>query len=190
MSFEASSSQSAEGKMKMVYLIVILSILARFIPHVSNFSPVYGALLLGGAHLKKRESVWFPVLLLGASDIVLTHFVYHLNVGWTEVIQMAAFASIAMTGWTLRRRFTFLRFGVACVAGPSAFYLISNFGVWLGFHHYPLTWKGLVACYVAGIPYYGRSLASTILFAAILFGSQHLHAARMDGRRHSDAIAR
>ena len=26
----------------MVYLIVLLSVLARFIPHIPNFSPVYG----------------------------------------------------------------------------------------------------------------------------------------------------
>lgn len=41
----------------MVYLIVLLAVLARFIPHIPNFSPVYGALLFGGAHLRKRDSI-------------------------------------------------------------------------------------------------------------------------------------
>ena len=172
----------------MVYVMIVLAVLTRFIPHVHNFSPVYGALLFAGAHLKKRDSVWFPVLLLGLSDIVLTNFIYGMNIGWAELVQMAAFASIAMTGWVLRKHFTALRFGLACFAGPTAFYLISNFGVWLGFHSYPPTWQGLVACYIAGIPFYGRSLASTILFAAILFGVQHFHAARAERSRHSRAI--
>ena len=174
----------------MVYVMIILAILTRFIPHVHNFSPVYGALLFGGAHLKKRDSVWFPVLLLGVSDIVLTNFIYRMNIGWAELVQMVAFASIAMTGWILRKRFTALRFGLACFAGPTAFYLISNFGVWLGFHSYPPTWQGLIACYSAGIPFYGRSLASTILFAAILFGMQRLHSVHMEQTRHSPAIVR
>lgn len=173
----------------MVYVIIVLAVLARFIPHVHNFSPVYGALLLGGAHLKKRDSVWFPVLLLGVSDIVLTNLIYGMNIGWAELIQMAAFASIAMTGWILRQRFTPLRFGLACFGGPTAFYLISNFGVWIGFHSYPPTWQGLIACYISGIPFYGRSLASTILFATILFGMQHLRSVYLERSRHSQAVA-
>jgi len=41
----------------MVYLIIVLAVLARFIPHVWNFSPVYGALLFGGANMRKRDSI-------------------------------------------------------------------------------------------------------------------------------------
>lgn len=66
----------------MAYIVIVLATLARFIPHAWNFSPVYGALLFGGANMRKRDSVWFPVLTLGASDIVLTKFIYHLNLGW------------------------------------------------------------------------------------------------------------
>jgi len=172
----------------MAYLIIVLSVLSRFVPHVWNFSPVYGALLFGGANLKKRDSVWFPVLLLGVSDIVLTNFIYHMNIGWEELIQMAAFASIAVMGWTLRGRFTASRFTLACLGAPTAFYLISNFGVWLGFHTYPPTWSGLVACYVAAIPFYGRSLASTVLFAGIFFAARQLHAARLSRSRNAHAI--
>ena len=127
----------------MVYLIVLLAVLARFIPHIPNFSPVYGALLFGGAHLRKRESIWFPLVLLGASDFVLTTVIYRMSIGWGELVQIAAFAAIAMIGWLLRPRVTLRRFSFACVAGPTAFYLISNFGVWLGWHMYPPTWAGL-----------------------------------------------
>jgi hypothetical protein len=172
----------------MAYLIIVLSVLSRFVPHVWNFSPVYGALLFGGANLNKRDSVWFPVLLLGASDVVLTNLVYHMNIGWEELIQMAAFASITVTGGMLRGRFSTSRFTLACLGGPTAFYLISNFGVWLGFHSYPPTWSGLVACYVAAIPFYGRSLASTVLFAGIFFAAQQLHAARLSRSRNAHAI--
>jgi len=162
------------------YVMIVLAVLARFIPHLPNFSPVYGALLFGGAHLSKRESLWFPLILLGASDCVLTGLVYHRNIGWMELIQLAAFAAIALVGWTLRRRFTWRGFSAACVAGPSAFYLISNFGVWLGWHSYPPTWEGLIECYVAGIPFYGYSLASTFVFGAALFGMYEFFVTRAE----------
>jgi hypothetical protein len=171
----------------MVYLIILLAVLARFIPHVPNFSPVYGALLFGGARLKKRDSIWFPVVLLAASDFVLTTFVYHLRIGWVELVQIAAFGSIAAIGWSLRQRVTLMRLSIAGVGGATAFYLISNFGVWLGWRMYPPTWAGLVQCYVAGIPFYGYSLLSTVLFSAVLFGLYEFYSRR---GRHVPAEAR
>ena len=158
----------------MIYVIILLSVLTRFLPHTWNFSPVYGALLFGGAHLKKRESVWFPVALLALSDFLLTTFVYRLHIGWLELVQVAAFASIALIGWVLRRGLTAGRFSFACFAGPTAFYLISNFGVWLEWHTYAPTWAGLMQCYVAGIPFYGYSLLSTYIFSGVLFGTYEL----------------
>ncbi len=88
----------------MVYLIIVLAVLARFLPHAWNFSPVYGALLFGGARLNKRESIWCPALLLAISDFILTDFVYHLHLGWKVIFQVAAFASISFAGWLLRER--------------------------------------------------------------------------------------
>ncbi len=171
----------------MVYLIIVLAVLARFVPHISNFSPVYGALLFGGAYLNKRDSVWFPVALLGLSDSVLTNLVYHMSIGWMELVQMAAFAAIALIGWSLRRQFTISRFIVACSAGPTAFYLVSNFGVWLGWRTYPPTWEGLIQCYIAAIPFYGYSLSSTFLFGGVLFGIYEL-CLRRYGHSHRSEV--
>ena len=173
----------------MPYLLIVLATLTRFIPHPWNFSPVYGALLFGGAHMKKRDSIWLSTITLGISDVVLTKFSYHLQLGWDELLQMAAFASIAMIGWILKGRFSIGRLTFACLAAPTSFYLISDFGVWLGFNTYPHTWTGLVACYLAAIPYQGRITVSTVLFAGILFGTEQLHAARAQRGKHTQAIA-
>lgn len=160
----------------MAYLTIILAVLTRFIPHPWDFSPVYGALLFGGANMKKSKSIWFSALTLGGSDVVLTKYIYHFNIGWGELIQIAAFVSIVMIGWILKKHFSVVRLGAACLAAPLSFYLISDFGVWLGYGSYPHTWNGLLACYVAAIPYQGRIAASTALFAVVLFGAQQIHA--------------
>jgi hypothetical protein len=179
----------------MPYLVIVLAVVTRFIPHLPNFSPVYGALLFGGANMKKQDSIWFSALTLGASDVVLTKFIYHLNIGhlnfvWGELIQLAAFVSIATIGWVLHKRFSIGRLAFACLAAPTAFYFISDFGVWLGFNSYPHTWNGLVACYVAAIPFQGRISASTVLFSAVFFGGQQIYAARAARRKHAQALAR
>jgi len=172
----------------MAYLTIIVAVLTRFIPHPWDFSPVYGALLFGGANMKKRDSIWFSALTLGASDVVLTRFIYHLNLGWGELIHMAAFVSIAMIGWILKKHFSVVRLGFACLAAPLSFYLISDFGVWLGYGSYPHTWNGLLACYIAAIPYQGRITASTALFAVLLFGAQQIYLWQANRKKHLHAF--
>ena len=161
----------------MAYSLIVIAVLCRFVPHIHNFSPVYGALLFGGAHLRKRDAIWFPAVLLAASDFVLTDVIYHLNIGWLEVVQLAAFASIALIGELLRRRAGWLRLAGACAASSLSFFVISNFGVWLGWNSYPYTWQGLVQCYVAAIPWYGQTLISTFVYAGLFFGCYGIYAA-------------
>jgi len=169
----------------MTYLILTLAVVARFIPHPANFSPVYGALLFGGAYLRKRDSIWFPLCLLALSDVVLNRFVYHvgIGVGWTEGVQLAAFAAVALIGWSLRQKLTARRWVTAVLAGPTVFFLISNFAVWLGFRMYPASWTGLVGCYVAGLPFYGSTLVSGVLASALLFGGYELYRRRAHARQ-------
>src|SRR5437660_11732678 len=111
----------------MVYLIIVLAVLARFLPHAWNFSPVYGALLFGGARLTKREAIWFPALLLGISDFILTAFVYHLHLAGQVIFQVAAFASISFAGRLLPERIGLRRFISPSVLAATAFYLTSTF---------------------------------------------------------------
>jgi hypothetical protein len=159
----------------MSYLVVLLAVLTRFIPHMPNFSPVFGALLFGGAHLKRRDAIWYPLLLLAVSDVVLATQVYRMRLGWGQSITWLGFAAVALIGYWLRKRETIARVGVAALAGPTAFFFISNFGVWLGWRMYPATWDGLITCYVAALPFYRNSLISSVAYTALLFSANHIY---------------
>lgn len=155
----------------MTYLIFALAVLTRFVPHPWNFSPVFGALLFGGAKLPKRDAIWFPVAVLTVSDVLLTTQVYGQPMQWSHGWSPISFAAVAAVGWALLRSKTSIRrFAAAAAAGPSAFYIISNLGVWIGSSSYPKTWQGLTACYVAALPYYRNSLLASFVFGAALFG--------------------
>jgi hypothetical protein len=171
----AARAIAQEKEQAMSYLVVLIAVLARFLPHVPNFSPVFAALLFGGAHLKRRDSIWYPVALLAASDVVLTTLVFRMRLGWGQSITWLGFAVVALIGYWLRKRESVGRIGLAALAGPTAFVLISNFGVWLGWRMYPASWEGLVACYLAAVPFYRNSLLSSIVYAALLFGGYELY---------------
>lgn len=162
----------------MSYLVVLVSVLTRFIPHLPNFSPVFAALLFGGAHLKRRDAIWYPLLLLAVSDAVLTTVVYRMQVGWGQSITWFAFFAVIMIGYSLRNRETISRVGAAAVAGPTAFFVISNFGVWFAGHMYPRTGAGLTTCYVAALPFYKNSLLATAVYSAVLFGAHEIYRRR------------
>jgi uncharacterized protein DUF6580 len=155
----------------MTYLIVVLAVLARFAPHPPNFTPAFGVLLFGGAYLKRRDSIWFPVALLALSDLVLTTWVYGMRVSWSEPLDWLGFALIALLGLWLRSRISARNVVAASLAGPTAFFLVSNFGVWLGWRMYPPTWAGLIACYVAALPFFGNSLVASVLYSGLLFSA-------------------
>ena len=166
----------------MIYLIVALAIAARFIPGAANFSPVYAGLLFGGVYLKKRDSIWFPVLLLAGSDLLVNALLYQMPFQWMQTLNWVGFAAIVMVGWWLQKRVTMRNVLIASVAGPSVFFLISNFAVWIGGGMYPPTFGGLAACFVAAVPFYGNSLISGVLFSGILFGAYGFYRRRAHSR--------
>ncbi len=173
----------------MTYLIVLLVVLARFAPHPPNFSPVFGALLFGGAYLKSRDSVWFPVMLLAASDIVLTKLIYRMELDWTSLLVWLGFAVVALIGRWLRNQVSVRTVLAAALAGPIAFFLISNFAVWLGWRMYPPSWQGLVACYLAGLPFFRNSLLSSLLFSGLLFGAYEFYRRKFVAHRPHNSVA-
>lgn len=161
----------------MIYLVFVLVVLTRFItdPHVPTLTPVFGALLFTGARMRKRDAVWFPVTVLAVSDWILTTQVFHIQARWQDAITLLGFAAMAAIGGLLRSKWSALR-ALACgIGGPTAFFAISNFGVWLGWNLYPRTRLGLEACYIAALPYYRDSILSTLLFGSILFAGYEVH---------------
>ncbi len=95
---------------------------------------------------------------------------------------------MALIGWWMRDRVTVRRVLAAALAGPTVFFIISNFAVWLGGHLYAPTAAGLTACYLAALPFYGNSLAAGVLFSGVLFGGFEYYRRRV--RRDRSAVAR
>jgi hypothetical protein len=55
------------------------------------------------------------------------------------------------------------------IASPTLFFVITNFGVWMGSSFYPNSFDGLIACYTLGLPFYSNSLISTLLFSSCFY---------------------
>jgi hypothetical protein len=146
--------------------LMVLGSLIRVTQHW-NFAPVGALSLFAGARLRGWQAYLLPLVLMAATDPLL---------GGYSAATPLVYASFLINVWIgtrLRQSENPLAIGAAAVAGSLQFFLITNFAAWVGFNTYPHTWAGIVSCYVAGIPFFGRTLASDVFYSAVLFG---LHA--------------
>jgi len=151
--------------------LVIGGVALRVVPHPWNFAPIGAIALFAGARFERWSvALLTPLITMFAGDTLLEIFTGHGYHSLMPVIY-ATYALIALLGMTLRdRRTSFFAIGGCVLASATIFYLVTNFAIWLTSPLYAKTGAGLIACYVAAIPFFGNTLASDALFSALLFG--------------------
>jgi len=185
------SRESAGHAAGSAYFLVFAATLAGLLPHWPNFTPVFGAMLLGGARLQRRDALWYPLLLWGACVALQARWIYHSPLGWGSVAwALAGMGPVILAGTGLRRRAGKAWLAVAATAGATGFFLVSNFGVWWGGALYAKTWAGLSACFLAAVPFYGNSVLAGLLFGALLLAAQDAAHAALPRRQPAPALAR
>lgn len=161
------------------YVFVLLAIAVRFLPfagplnvlpHAWHFTPLAASLLFFGARGSRRQ-MWVPLVLLAATDVVLTRFIYAYTFSWDHLVTWAWYAGILWLGTSLREKAGFWRVAVAAVTSSVSFFLISNFAVWAAWPGmYPRTFAGLMMSYTAGLPFFRATAESDLFFSLAFFG--------------------
>ena len=150
----------------LAFVILILGIALRIIPHTPNFSPLIAIALFSGVYLNKRYNLWLPLLLIILSDLII---------GLHQVILFTwgAIFLITLLGIFLRKYKNTLTVIFSSILGAFAFFIITNFGVWiLGW--YPQNLTGLIGCYIMALPFFRITLMSTIFYVTCFFGIYEL----------------
>ncbi len=176
-----------------VLIGMILAVaLSRLLPHPPNFSPVEAMALFGGAYFaRKAMAVLVPLVALFISDLALglimggEYFSYFTSAGFWLVY--ATIAGLSLMGFGLRGRVSFGRVTGYSLLSALLFFLVTNFGVWWGASFYPQNFNGLIAAYVAGLPFLQNGLLGTLFYAAVLFGGYELLKTRLPqlGAQHA-----
>jgi hypothetical protein len=176
------------------YLFLIFAVLTRVLPHPDwlNFTAVGAMLIYFGARRSWRE-IAAPLAALIAVDYCLTVFVYHYSFHpQAYLLTWAWYAmAFALGRILLHARTSFLRVAASVFLGPTSFFVLSNFAVWVmdstGIT-YARSLGGLVTCYVAALPFYRNDLLSTGFFLALAFGIPALVRRTAEARALGDRI--
>jgi len=177
------SSLLAPGPLLLAALIVVAA-LSRLLPHPPNFSPVEAIGLFGGAYFASRAwAVVVPLLAMLLSDVALATLNGGAYASWFGnggiALVYLAVALCAVLGFGLRGKVGGARVLGYAVLGSVLFFAISNFGAWLFEPMYPKTAAGLLAAYVAGVPFFQSTVLGTMAYSALLFGGFSLLRARL-----------
>jgi hypothetical protein len=146
--------------------LIVLGALIRVTQHW-NFAPVGAMSLFAGARLRGWKAYALPLVLMAITDPLL---------GGYSAATPLVYASFLVSVWIgtrLRNTENPLAIGAGALAGSLQFFLITNFAWLTGSNMYPHTLQGMLDCYAAGIPFFGRTLASDLIYSGVLFG---LHA--------------
>jgi hypothetical protein len=153
--------------------LIILGVLTRVLPHPPNLVAVGAASLFSGARLSGWRAYVVPVAIMAITEPILAAMYGFPVFTWVSPFVFGSFAVNVWIGSRLRHSESPWKIGAASLAGSTQFFLITNLAVWLwgGGHQYPHTIVGFALCYLAGLPYFARTLAGDLAYAGLLFGA-------------------
>lgn len=150
-------------------IFVLIAALLRLVPHAPNFAPIGAMALFGGTYLGKRYAIALPIVAMFLSDM----FIGFDSLS-SRLTVYGTFILIGLIGLWLRERKSLQNIVLASFAGSLLFFVTTNFGVWAFGTIYPKTFEGLVACFVAAIPFFRNTLAGDLFYTGVFFGGFEL----------------
>jgi hypothetical protein len=183
--------------LKAIALIAV-TVVYRLVPHPWNLVPMGAVSLYAGAKLPLRWAWIVPISSLMLSDMLMdlglggSFFAvnraaeYHI---YSRIAVYGAFALTTLIGPLANRaKIGPALLPVLSLAASGLLFLTSNFAVWAEGQLYPMNLSGLVACYVAAVPFFDKTLIADLVGTAVLFSlgalAHHAHAL-VSARRYS-----
>lgn len=172
-----ATNKKVQLRFTMISMLVVLAALSRLIPHPPNVAPIAGMALFGAAYYSKKYWAYLiPIAAMWVSDLILNNVLYAQYFDqfvWFysgSLFTYGAFALIVLLGTVALKKRSVGSILFSALGASAIFFIVSNFGVWLSSPLYAKSWEGLVACYVAAIPFLQNTLLGDLSYTAVLFG--------------------
>lgn len=157
--------------------MVAIAVLARWLPHPPNFTPL-GALALFGGAIAGRQGAAGRRWIAGAA-VLATMLISDAMLGFHPLMPVV-YGCLLVNVWLGHRYLSghgdgFVGAGrtvATSLMGSVVFFLVTNLACWVWM--YPPTWAGLAACYASAVPFFQYTLTGDLIYSGILFGTLSL----------------
>lgn len=148
----------------IIFIGVTIRIFLNEVIRIPNFEAVTSLSLISGSFLGGVFAPIIPLFIIFLSDTYFG-FGYHPIYLFT----WSAFILIGIFGILFKRnsKYYFLKITGGGIVSVLFFYLWTNFGWWLSFGMYPMNLQGLIASYIAGLPFLKNQLMSVLVFTPV-----------------------
>ena len=170
--------QKINLRFSVLTALILLCAFSRIIPHMPNFSPMGAIGLFGAAHFSKKWQAFFiPIAATWLSDLFINNVIYaQYNPNFTWFYegfywQYGSYLLITLVGLGIFKKINISKILTGALASTAIFFLISNFGCWIGSTIYPQQFGGLMTCYAAGVPFLKGTLLGDLFYSGLLFGT-------------------
>ena len=153
-------------KLFPAFILIILGIAARFLPHPANFAPIGAIAIFSGIYLPKRWALILPLAAMFFSDLFIGF--YSLPIMLSVYV---SFATMGLIGLAVRKHKKLSTILGGTILGSVIFYLITNGAVWAFGGLYPQTTAGLLQSYYMAIPFFRNSLFGDLFYTGVLAGA-------------------
>jgi hypothetical protein len=171
--------RSTRSQVLIAVLLVALIFAARLLPHAANFTPVAAVGLFAGVYLRSRWAPLIPLAGLFLSDIFIGGYGMR---GMTVVYGaflitffigklMARGGAFAGMGKFVRK---FARLFAGTILGAVLFFIITNNVFLYTPALYTHDFAGMMASYVAGIPFFRSQIMGDLFYSGLLFGAYEI----------------
>jgi Family of unknown function (DUF6580) len=154
----------------LVAFLIGFDVTARLLPHEPGVMPVAASALFAGRVLRVRGlALVVPIAAMALSGMAMAPDDWRVS-----LVVYVAIALPALVGIATRRWRGLLPVAGAMISCSLIFFAASNFAVWAISGLYPLTWQGLIECYVAALPFLDHTVLGDLFWCAALFGGAWL----------------
>lgn len=180
----------------LIYFIIILAIISRFIPHIPNFAPITAIAIFSAAFLPWKKAFGITLAARLVSDIFLGFFAWPLMVAvygshlvgilfglWIkrskDVIPAEAGIqtkgghgsriALRLSGMT---NYKWFRIIASSLGASALFFFATNFAFL--YSNYPHNLSGIIQSYINGLPFLRGTLMGDMFYSAALFGGYSL----------------
>ena len=147
-----------------IFFLMAIGVVARFLPHPANFSPVMALALFAGFYLPRKWAIGLPIAVMFITDIFLGFYEFPVMI----TVYLSFFLASGLGIW-MKNKKNWLLIGGGAIGSAIFFFLASNFAVWAFSPWYAKTIAGLSQCFILALPFFKNTLLSNVLYAGAFF---------------------